>query len=206
MSAFSLDLNADKDCARLGTERSAALPPRQSPASQFQQGAERSCWRGIIKTSVKVTGSGEGTRHSGAPLLSCFLCELSRPACIYSSEARLSPSSQTDVTFKPPRISGVKYNAFSSLTRHTREPEDDLALTLADRQGAANQPASQPARGGRSLNPPPPPHPHPLSHRGAGKRSFQLPSPSFILKPFSLSGPRVTPCMAVASLRRPPAV
>lgn len=48
-------------------------------------------WCRVIKTSVEVTGSPEGMQHCKAPLLSCFLCELSRPQRIYSSTAQHSP-------------------------------------------------------------------------------------------------------------------
>lgn len=123
----------------------------QAPESQLQQRAEKSCQCRIIKTSVEVTGSVEGMQHSKAPLLSCFLCELSRLLRIYSSMAQHSPlpsNSQTDVTFKPQCISGAKYNAFSSLTSRThrqsteqQESEDSInvtlfTLSLAVRQGA----------------------------------------------------------------------
>lgn len=52
-----------------------------------------------------MTGSLGGMQHSKAPLLSCFLYELSRPLRIYSRMAlhsTLPSASQTDVTFKPP--------------------------------------------------------------------------------------------------------
>lgn len=124
--------------------------------SQLQQRAERSCQCRIIKTSVEVTGSLEGMQHSKAPLLSCFLCELSRPLHIYSSRAQralsspLPSNSQTDVTFKPPCISGTKHNAFSSLTSGARrqsteqqESKDNISvpsfvLPLPGGQGAGH--------------------------------------------------------------------
>lgn len=83
------------------------FPLTRPSVSQLQQRAERSCQCRIIKTSVEVTGSLGGMQHSKAPLLSCFLCELSRPLRIYSSMAQHSPlpsTSQTDVTFKPPSL------------------------------------------------------------------------------------------------------
>lgn len=103
-------------------------------------------------------------QHSKAPLLSCFLCELSRPLHIYSSVAQhsllspltlrqMSPSSQAC-------ISRAKHKAFRSLTScaytqtraraHTqgqsvkqREAEDNISIPsfmLALRGGRGGRP------------------------------------------------------------------
>lgn len=112
--------------------------PLTSPCvSRLQQWAEGSCQCRIIKTSVEVTGSLGGMQHSKAPLLSCFLCELSRPLRIYSSMAQHSPSPLPlhlpDRCHLQATISGAKHNAFSSLTSHThrqsteqQESEDNI--------------------------------------------------------------------------------
>lgn len=68
------------------TER--RLPATRARRTQPQQRAARSRRCGIMKTSEEVTGSLEGMRRGGAPLLSCYLCELSRLLHIYSGEAR----------------------------------------------------------------------------------------------------------------------
>lgn len=92
--------------------------------SKLQPWAEGSCQCRIIKTSVEVTGSLGGMQHSKAPLLSCFLCELSWPLRIYSSMAQHSPLLSSPLHL-PDRchlqdtISGAKHNPFSSLTSHT---------------------------------------------------------------------------------------
>lgn len=129
-------------------EQWGPFPLTGPSVSQLQQWAEGSCQCRIIKTSVEVTGSLGGMQHSKAPLLSCFLCELSRPLRIYSSMAQHSPLPLylPDRCHLQATISGAKHNAFSSLTSCThrqsaeqQESEDNInvasfTLTLPGRQ------------------------------------------------------------------------
>jgi len=80
-----------------------------------------------------VTGSPGGMQHSKAPLLSCFLCELSGPWRINSSTALYSSLHLPDRCHLQASISGTKHKAFRSLTSHIhrqsteqQESEDNI--------------------------------------------------------------------------------
>lgn len=124
-------------CSVSAAETTAWLCPLTGPCvSQLQQRAEVSCHCSIIKTSVEVTGSPGGMQHSKAPLLSCFLCELSRPPGIYSNVARRSPLPSSPLRL-PDRchlqasISGAK-------TQHFQQPNKPHTQTI-NRTGVGGQ-------------------------------------------------------------------